>query len=421
MLRRALGFSLAALLLLAVPPLACEQAPRTPVNARSIGAATAIACSPCQACPSPLVCSAGICVAPASSVALAITTATPAFTSTVNGHIFASFNYAVQNVGSTDFSLTTSCSCAAGGQACSYPFVCSGTAGACSNSNVPSVTLSSLWTFNLLDSSGNAAGAPVTICGDFGVNDTNNIACPSGRGSATQPGDERLQVGCTETFSGVAAPGNGIDITGLHGVFTLQACLNVNEIGISAAAGTACTATALPLCDPGEQACGSQCANVQSDPQNCGSCGHSCPANDVCTNGNCVCVPHCASGSCGGSDGCNGTCECPASEYCSNGSCVNCPCSAGYCGVNSCGRSCANCPTGEDCTNHSCQHICGAGLIYCPATDSCVKSATECGDGVAAHPKACHRPHERWCAATETCIEAAKNCPGSRPAGPSLR
>jgi len=43
------------------------------------------------------------------------------------------------------------------------------------------------------------------------------------------------------------------------------------------------------MCGPGYMMCDAvSCSNVQSDAANCGSCGHACPAGDVCVLGGCV-------------------------------------------------------------------------------------------------------------------------------------
>ncbi len=47
-------------------------------------------------------------------------------------------------------------------------------------------------------------------------------------------------------------------------------------------------------CRIGEQACGGTCSDPDSDHDNCGSCGHACPANQSCSLG--FCQPACDSG-----------------------------------------------------------------------------------------------------------------------------
>jgi hypothetical protein len=61
---------------------------------------------------------------------------------------------------------------------------------------------------------------------------------------------------------------------------------------------------------------GVSCVDLQSDTQNCGTCGDACPAGDVCQAGSCVTAP-CSSGlACAGGDTCCGGSCCDASEVC---------------------------------------------------------------------------------------------------------
>jgi hypothetical protein len=53
-------------------------------------------------------------------------------------------------------------------------------------------------------------------------------------------------------------------------------------------------------CPVGWQRCNDTCINVQNDRFNCGSCGHQCPANNICSLGHCC--PK-------GLNWCNGTCS----------------------------------------------------------------------------------------------------------------
>ncbi len=41
------------------------------------------------------------------------------------------------------------------------------------------------------------------------------------------------------------------------------------------------------VCQGVQRACGGACVNVQTDPRNCGGCGGTCPAGNVCTAGSC--------------------------------------------------------------------------------------------------------------------------------------
>src|SRR5882762_2664453 len=49
------------------------------------------------------------------------------------------------------------------------------------------------------------------------------------------------------------------------------------------------------LCGPGQMDCGG-CVDLQTDPNNCGACGHVCAAGDVCIAG--TCTPKTVASSC---------------------------------------------------------------------------------------------------------------------------
>ncbi|MCA9859838.1 MAG: hypothetical protein KC438_08955 [Thermomicrobiales bacterium] len=76
-----------------------------------------------------------------------------------------------------------------------------------------------------------------------------------------------------------------------------------------------CECEDLPICPAGTVACGSVCANLDNDPENCGSCGHECPtmptsdesmtpslcvAGDCCLDTDHLCAADgdCCSGAC---------------------------------------------------------------------------------------------------------------------------
>ena len=45
-----------------------------------------------------------------------------------------------------------------------------------------------------------------------------------------------------------------------------------------------------PQCTAPNQFCGSTCTNLQTDPNNCGTCGNACPVGGACSKGECVCA-----------------------------------------------------------------------------------------------------------------------------------
>jgi hypothetical protein len=58
--------------------------------------------------------------------------------------------------------------------------------------------------------------------------------------------------------------------------------------GSSDGAGADAHADTGPTCLSPQVLCSSSCANIQSDPANCGSCGHACGAGLVCSSGKCT-------------------------------------------------------------------------------------------------------------------------------------
>ncbi|RKH40176.1 MXAN_6577-like cysteine-rich protein [Corallococcus sicarius] len=120
------------------------------------------------------------------------------------------------------------------------------------------------------------------------------------------------------------------------------------------------------VCTAGLDVCGAECADLQGDPSNCGACGVTCSAGEVCQAGACECPSGAAV--CGeacvqlASDARNcGACgnACPADKVCNAGSCTE-ACSPGS---ERCGGGCvvlANDPLN-----------CGACGAVCPDVQSC--------------------------------------------------
>jgi hypothetical protein len=125
------------------------------------------------------------------------------------------------------------------------------------------------------------------------------------------------------------------------------------------------------------QTCNGECANVVSDPNNCGACGVVCPEGTVCHAGSCET-------SCGG-----GTTLCGdgAGGYCANLVSDNINCGA-------CGHACA---AGHRCAGSTCVPDCAPPTVACGdacsdlTTDSanCGKCGAACQQGLSCHAGFC--------------------------------
>lgn len=124
-------------------------------------------------------------------------------------------------------------------------------------------------------------------------------------------------------------------------------------------------------CVAGAVYCNGTCTFLDSDADNCGACGDVCPVGQSCLGGVCQdddpghCTPYCPEGWCGG-DCCGGTCGCPSGTYCESnwcyddGSCASGTLCNGVC-VNlafdtaNCGGCGIVCRPGEVCSGGVCQ------------------------------------------------------------------
>jgi hypothetical protein len=121
--------------------------------------------------------------------------------------------------------------------------------------------------------------------------------------------------------------------------------------------------------------CDSNCVDLQTDPNNCGSCGMSCDPSKVCTRGQCVDICAASQTACplgGAGDG--GT-----SVFC-----VDLKTDNANCGT--CGKPCA---PEQTCLSGSCKSLCspgqtgcmpeGGGAPYCVTTQSDNSNCGSCG------------------------------------------
>jgi hypothetical protein len=140
-------------------------------------------------------------------------------------------------------------------------------------------------------------------------------------------------------------------------------------------------------CGAGQISCGSYCADLAYDPDNCGACGYVCdepgPSEDgACIDGRCVyaCVE--------GAVDCDGACTFLSGDPHNCGRCGNvCPGSASYCDQGVC-----ICPSGATLCDEQCVDLrsdpdnCGACGAVCPSSAPyCIEGAcadAQCGPGL---------------------------------------
>ena len=125
----------------------------------------------------------------------------------------------------------------------------------------------------------------------------------------------------------------------------------------------------------GPQIVGDYCANLQTDNQNCGGCGITCPSGKVCSNGACAT-----------------SCGQPLSQ-CGQGNnayCANLTSDDANCGQ--CGTPCG---AGLKCVSSTCTLTCGGGATQCG--NACVDTKTN-----PSHCGACNQP----CGQGQACVNS---------------
>lgn len=239
----------------------------------------------------------------------------------------------------------------------------------------------------------------VANCGACGNACAAGQSCVAGMctGSGPNPGTcspscSSSQRCCGSSCVNISPPAGVLDGRGDSSFQNCNGCGLACDMDRSSVCGTPlggsgppqCLCGNLNQCAPG-QACVPQgssfiCANLQSDPMNCGSVGNSCGEGESCVAGVC---------------GCGGTgASCGSGQACCGGSCVDVTSDATNCGA--CGNVCgANAPS---CISGSC--ACGTAGRICQAPvagpggfggepgesccdDMCVPNTnTSCGCGV---------------------------------------
>ena len=189
---------------------------------------------------------------------------------------------------------------------------------------------------------------------------------------------------------------------------------NSTLVGAACATGQSCvvlagTPACALVCPSGESACPTAnptaCANLSTDPANCGACGTGCPSGQSCQSGSCK--PTCKTGftDCGAL-GCIDTLNDP-----------------NHCGPAGSAASCsaAPCAAGQVCSAGTCKATCKAGLTDCGGAVGCVDTLNDpnhcgpvgatasctaaCGSGLVCNNGSC----QVACGPTSS---GAKNCGG---------
>jgi hypothetical protein len=164
---------------------------------------------------------------------------------------------------------------------------------------------------------------------------------------------------------------------------------NCGTCGTTCAAGQVCSnGTCTVSCQSGETNCGGTCVNEQTDNSHCGSCSNVCGAGQSCSSG--ICSTTCGANlsNCAGTcrdtrddpnncGGCGVVCSLAnSSAYCLNSTCGVAACNSGF--GNCDGNSGNGCETNLQSDNNncgSCGHVCGASTPFCSG-GSCIAPKT---------------------------------------------
>lgn len=198
-------------------------------------------------------------------------------------------------------------------------------------------------------------------------------------------------------------------------------------------------ADARVVCPPGLKKCGNKCRTTYNDPDNCGTCGHSCAADEVCRKGVCVSFGTTPTVCGAGETNCSGTCAdldvdpdncgtcgnaCGVGETCASGSCTAAPecSSASECGTDTecvsytcnggvCGAVFANVgtpvsgQTAGDCKKVVCDGV--GGTMEVTADEDVPASLGPCDVATCVAGVPVHTPQDALCGSGEICFEYA--------------
>lgn len=166
-------------------------------------------------------------------------------------------------------------------------------------------------------------------------------------------------------------------------------------------------------CDEGFSACVDHCADLQTDPANCGACSRRCRSDQTCVAGVCACPA--------GQANCGSACT-PTNTVMNCGGC-GIVCASGMCsgtaccrtGETTCGGACVNLDTAPD--------HCGACDNFCPTLPHVIVvcRAGRCSDlGCETGWQNCNTSVTDGCEAhltndSRNCGACGNACPGGRP------